>query len=293
MRKSSLQGSLMLLLTALIWGLAFVAQSVGMEYVGPFTFNAVRFLIGGFVLMPCIALLRHFRPERVSLQDRSSRKKISLQGGLACGCCLFAASSLQQIGIMTTTVGKAGFITAMYIVFVPILGIFLGKRVTLPVIGGVLLAVAGMYLLCITDGLSIGRGDLLVLFCAVVFAVHILVIDHYSPKGDGLMISCVQFLTAGLLSTVCMLACETPQLSDILAAGAPILYAGILSCGVAYTLQVLAQAKVEPVLASLICSLESVFALLGGWVLLGQQLSGRELLGCLLVFAAVLIVQLL
>lgn len=279
----------MLLLTAFIWGIAFVAQSVGMDYVGPFTFNACRFMLGGFVLIPCIYLLNRMSGQK---KDPAKRKR-SIRGGIFCGLCLFSASTFQQIGIMTTTVGKAGFITALYIVIVPLLGIFMGKKIGAVVWFSVAVATVGMYLLCITEGFRIGTGDICVMVCAVLFSLHILVIDHFSPQAEGTVISCVQFFTAGVLSFVFMFFRETPTVSSILGAAAPILYAGCLSCGVAYTLQVIAQAETDPVLASLICSLESVFSLLAGWVILGQKLSARELIGCVLVFAAILMVQLL
>lgn len=294
--SKKMRSSLILALTALIWGVAFVAQSVGMDYVGPFTFNAVRFMIGGCVLIPCIWFLR--RSDAKQGQNTGKKKgiseaerKLTVVGGISCGLALFVATSFQQIGIMNTTVGKAGFITALYIVIVPVLGIFTGKKIPVAVWVSVGLATIGMYLLCINGGFQIGRGDFMVFLCALVFSVHIMIIDHFSPKTDGVVISCIQFFTAGICSGVVMLLKEQPTLIGILAAWKPILYAGVLSCGVAYTLQIIGQRDTEPTVACLILSLESVFSLLAGWVILGQRLSAKELFGCVLVFVAILLAQ--
>ena len=219
-------------------------------------------------------------------------RKTLVIGGILCGIALAVASSLQQIGIVYTSAGKAGFITALYILIVPIIRLFLGRRAGRKVWIGVALAVAGMYFLCITDGFSISKGDFLVFLCAVVFSVHILVIDHFAPKVDGVALSCIQFFVCGILCAVPMLALERPRVDEILAAWMPLAYAGVLSCGVAYTLQVIAQKNTDPTVASLLLSLESVFSVLTGWVILGERLSGRELFGCALVFAAVLLAQL-
>lgn len=309
MKNTSLRNPLMLLLTAVIWGVAFVAQSVGMEYIGPFTFNCVRCLIGGVVLIPCIWILGRVRgSETVSGTEESEKRagkngkterayrknerRILLTGGLCCGLALFVASNLQQFGIQYTSVGKAGFITAMYIVLVPVLGVFLKKKIGLKVWISVALAVVGLYLLCITEGFSVGLGDLLVLLCAFVFAVHILVIDYFSPKTDGVRLSCIQFLVCGVLSGICMMIAEQPDMGAILQAWMPVLYAGVMSCGVAYTLQIIGQKGMDPTVASLILSLESVVSVLAGWALLGQSLSARELLGCVLMFGAIILAQL-
>ena len=285
--SNRLRANLMLLTTALIWGVAFVAQSVGMDYIGPFTFNCVRSLLGGLVLLPCIFLL-----DRLDGGKAAAQKKWPVLGGVCCGVVLAVASSLQQIGIAHTSVGKAGLITALYIVIVPLLGLLGGKRVGGRIWAAVALAVAGMYLLCITESFTIGLGDLLVLLCAFCFSIHILVIDHFSPNVDGVRMSCIQFFTAGILCGVPMLLFESPNLTDICAAWAPIAYAGIMSCGVAYTLQVVAQKHTDPTVASLLLSLESVISVLAGWVLLGQALSPRELTGCALSFCAIILAQL-
>lgn len=294
-RKQSGISKLLLLLTGLIWGVAFVAQSEGMNYVGGFTFNCARFLIGGLVLIPCIFFLRKVNGDKQAAMDSEARKKYrktGIVGGLCCGVFIFLGSTLQQFGIAQTTVGKAGFITALYIVIVPVLGLFLKKKVGLTIWVSVAIAAAGMYLLCVKEGFSIGKGDFLVFLGSIGFSLHILVIDYFSPKADGVVISCIQFFTAGIISGILMLLFEEPVWSAVLAAWAPVLYAGVLSCGVAYTLQVVAQKNVEPAVASLILSLESAFSLLAGWVLLGQKMSARELFGCGLVFVAIILAQL-
>lgn len=287
MKQKTMKSNLLLALAAFIWGVAFVAQSVGMDYVRPFTFNAARFLIGGVVLIPCIFLMKKVNGK----QGRGGTGKTGLWGGICCGIALFVASSFQQFGVASTTVGKAGFITALYIVIVPLLGLFLKKRVKWTVWLSVAIATGGMYLLCMTEGLNIGKGDFYVFLCAICFSFHILIIDYFSPKADGVFISCVQFFTAGIFALAAAVLFEKPQFSSILAAWAPILYAGVMSCGVAYTLQVVAQKNTDPVIASLILSLESVFSLIAGWVLLGQKLSPKELFGCVLVFCAILLAQ--
>ena len=289
MRSKTMRANLLLLLTATIWGTAFVAQSVGMDHVGPFTFICVRYWIGGLFLLPCIRLLD--RVAGRSAADAPENRRVHLIGGVCCGVALFVASVLQQLGIQRTTVGKAGFLTALYILIVPLLGLFVGKRVSRRIWGCVAVALVGMYLLCMTESMSVSTGDLLVMLCAVGFSIHILVIDHFSPRVDGVRMSCIQFFTAGALGIVPMLL-EQPNLSSLLAAAAPILYAGVLSSGVAYTLQVVAQKDTDPTVATLIMSLESVISMLAGWVILGQALSPRELAGCALVFAAIIVAQL-
>lgn len=286
-----LKGNLYLLLTALIWGTAFVAQSVGMDYVGPFTFNCVRSFIGGIVLIPAIFLLKKWNFIESTPSLPSSNKMLVL-GGICCGVALGIASSIQQIGIKYTSTGKAGFITALYIVIVPIIGIFFKKKPSLKLWISVGIALFGMYLLCINEKLTIGIGDVYVLICAFVFSIHILIIDYFSPRVDGVKMSCIQFFVAGTVAGIGMILFETPNLSSILSAAMPILYAGILSCGVGYTLQIIGQKYTSPTEASLIMSLESVFSLLGGWVILHEVLSIKELIGCVLVFAAIILTQL-
>lgn len=286
----------MLFLTAFIWGIAFVAQSVGMEYVQPFTFNGVRCLLGGLVLIPCIFLL-----ERLNLGDRKSGEekrpdnRTLFTGGILCGIALCAGSSLQQIGIAMysadTNVGKAGFITALYIIMVPLLGIFMKKKAGLSVWGGVLLALFGFYFLCVKQGFSVEKADLIVLAGSVAFSFHILVIDYFTVRVNGVKLSCIQFFTCAFICFCLMFCFEKPSLSAVWAARLPILYAGVMSCGVAYTLQVIGQKNMNPTIASLILSMESVFSALAGWVLLKQVLNVREIAGCALVFAAIILAQ--
>lgn len=278
----------MLFLTAFIWGTAFVAQSVGMDYLGPFTFNGIRSMIGGAALLPCIWIIQKMNGK----PDGTESKKDLITGGIACGILLFAASSLQQIGIQYTTAGKAGFITAFYIVIVPVLGILLHKKTGWKIWLAVVLAIVGLYFLCMTESFSIDKGDILVFLCALVFAVHILVIDHFAPKVNGVKMSCMQFFVCGILSIPFMFTIETPTFTAVTGAWMPLLYAGVLSCGVAYTLQILGQKNVNPAVASLILSLESCFSVLAGWVVLGEKLSVRESVGCAFMFAAIILAQL-
>lgn len=290
--------SLLLFLTALIWGTAFVAQSVGMEYVGPLTYTCVRSVIAGIMLIPCIAFLNKVNPnerEKEICRDEKRRKdyqKTLLAGGICCGLALGAASSLQQIGIQYTTVGKAGFITTFYIILVPIIGLFFKKRCGINVWIGVFFALAGLYFLCITEGFSIGYGDAMVFFCALAFSVHILVIDHFTQLVDGVKMSCIQFFVAAIVSGIGMLILEHPDLHSILAAWIPILYAGALSSGVGYTLQIIGQKGMNPTVASLILSLESVISVLAGMIILHENLTSREVLGCILMFIAIILAQL-
>ena len=286
-----IKNGIMLVLTAFIWGTAFVAQSVGMDYLGPFTFNGVRSLIGGVALLPCIWLFQKGKGKATEKPSRGARKEL-IAGGIACGLLLFAASSLQQIGIQYTTAGKAGFITAFYIVIVPVLGIFLHKKISGKVWGAVAIALAGLYFLCITEKFAVGKGDILIFLCALVFSIHILVIDYFSPKVDGVKMSCIQFFVCGIVSLPPMFFTETPKIGAIVEGWAPLLYAGVLSCGVAYTLQIIGQKNVNPAVASLILSLESCFSVLAGWMVLGEKLSMRESVGCVLMFAAIIMAQL-
>lgn len=322
------RGSMLLFLAAFIWGVAFVAQSVGMDYMGPFTFNGVRSLIGGTVLLPLIAFRSRRQaagdgnggqetgkdgvkrenagPERRNAgptgaengdgirtpEQKKAQRRVTLTGGICCGLALCSASMLQQIGIQYTSVGKAGFITTLYIIIVPIMGLFFRKKVRRIVWGGAFLAAAGMYLLCVGGSFRLNKGDMLVFVCAILFSIHILVVDYFSPKADGVKLSCIQFYVSGILCMAGAFLWETPSLSALSAGIIPVLYAGVMSCGVAYTLQIVGQKDMDPTVASLILSMESVISVLAGWVLLGQALSLKELSGCALVFAAVILVQL-
>lgn len=284
MKHRKLVSSLMLIVAALIWGTAFVAQRKGMEYAGPLAFNGVRTLIGSLVLLP-VALI--FRPAKAA----NLRK--TLLAGLLCGLCLFMATNLQQIGLTSTEAGKAGFITTFYIILVPVLGLFLRKKTGAVTWLAVAVALGGLFFLCVKPGeVRIAPGDLLVLGCAFFFAVQILVIDFFVQEVGGVLLSCVQFAVDGVLSLIAAFLFEKPDFPALFRGWIPLLYTGILSCGVAYTLQILGQKNLHPTVASLLMSLESAFAVLGGWLILHERLTRRELLGCALMLAAVLLVQL-
>ncbi len=288
------KNGLILFLAAFIWGTAFVAQSVGMEYLGPFSFNGIRSFVGGISLLPCIALLDWIKGRDGGKEEEAMQpevRKTLAAGGICCGLCLFAASSLQQIGIQYTTVGKAGFITAFYIVLVPVFGIFLKKKIGWKIWAAVVLALAGLYFLCITETFTIGKGDIYVLLCALIFSVHILTIDYFAPKTDGVKMACIQFIVAGVLSLPFMALFEAPTAEAVIRSAGPILYAGVMSSGVAYTLQIVGQKNMNPAVASLILSLESSISVLAGWVILGQSLSVREGAGCVMMFAAIILAQ--
>lgn len=293
------RNSLLLVLTALIWGIAFVAQSEGGDAVGPYTFNCIRSLIGAAVLLPVIYVLDKKHYCKKDLKDTTNRKNL-LKGGVACGIILCIASNIQQLGLYYgASAGKAGFLTTCYILLVPILGLFLKKRCSFNIWIGVALALAGLYLLCIKESFAFHFSDILLLICAFCFAVHILVIDHFAPLVDGVKMSCIQFLVAGVLSIIPTCLCDIPSMGIIpwiqafgnLSAWIPILYAGVLSCGVAYTLQIIGQVGLNSTVASLLMSLESVFSVLAGWVLLQETMSPKELSGCALIFAAVVLAQ--
>lgn len=289
MNKKSIAYSLLLVLAAFIWGSAFVAQSVGMDYMGPFTFNAARMLLGSLALLPVILIGSRRKKREAQTED----KRKLIVGGVLCGLILFVSSTLQQLGIDNDTdAGKAGFITALYMVFVPILGHFFFKRKTTPIVWlCVLLALVGMYLLCIKTGFTVALGDGLVMMCAVCFAVHILVIDHFIPYVDGVKLSCIQFFVCGVLSLPLVFIFEEPSFGVLLDAWIPIFYCGVFSCGIAYTLQIVGQKYIQPTVASLLLSLESVFAVLAGWILLKESLTLKEIIGCILVFIAIILTQ--
>ena len=292
MKQLPAKNLFILFLTALIWGTAFVAQSVGMDHIGPFAFNAARSFVGGVALIPVIFFFDRFKTAEKKAEE-AANKKVLLLGGVCCGLALGVASCLQQVGIKYTTVGKAGFITAMYIVIVPILGLFLGKKVGVKLWISVVIAIAGLYLLCMSGSLTLQKGNLLVILCAFAFSVHIMVIDHFSPLTDGVKMSCIQFFVAGLVSLIPMFIAEgAPAAGDLLRSWMPVLYCGVLSSGVAYTLQIIGQRGVNPTIASLVLSLESVISVLAGWAILHQTMSGREILGCVLMFAAIILAQL-
>lgn len=287
------KGELLLLLAALIWGSAYIFQKMGMDYVGPFTFGFFRFCIGAAVLVPVIwAFDRSKRRQGREAEIPRLTDRTLLIGSLLCGLTQFAAGSLQQIGLIYTTAGKAGFITSMHIVIVPVLMIFLRRRVAFVTWIGVALAVFGMYLLCITEGFRLHLGDGLVFACAAVYALQILLIDHYAVRTDPIRLASLQFLLAGLMSGVCMLLFESLSWTMILACAVPILYTGFLEVGAAYTLEIYGQQTTSPPVTAIILSLESVFAVICGALVLGEHLTGREALGCVLMMAAFLVTQL-
>ena len=309
-KTHKLRNTFFLFLTAMIWGAAFVAQSVSMDYIGPFTFICLRSVIGGLFLIPGIIVLDGIRKksqnesadvvnsenilyiETEEKQRLSWKNKQLIEGGIVCGIFLFFANCFQQTGIQYTTVGKAGFITTFYIIIVPLIGLFFKKYCGILTWIGVVIALAGLYFLCITQKLTIQRGDALILCCSVLYAGQILAIDHYNPFVDGVKMSCIQFLTGGILGAVFMLLFENPSIAMILSAAGPILYTGIMSTGVGYTLQILGQKGLNPTVAALIMSLESVFSALSGYLFLHQLLTTRELIGCVLMFIAIVLAQL-
>jgi len=295
---SVLANDSLLLLTALIWGLAFVAQRAGMEHVGPFTYNAVRFALGALVLLPLIAL--RGRPEAKAPGARLSAVGASealaaggaapprmspLVAGLAAGAVLFFGASLQQVGIVSTAAGKAGFITGLYVVLVPLAGLLWGQKAGASAWVGALLSTAGLFLLSFTDALTIERGDLVVLAGAFFWAAHVQVVGALSPRTDPLRLACVQFAVCSVASGAVAIAVEHPDAAGIRAAALPILYGGVLSVGIAYTLQVVAQRRAPPAHAAILLSLESVFAALGGGLILGERLGPRGAAGCAVMFA--------
>ena len=290
MKVNGVRQNVLPVLAALIWGTAFVAQSVSADHVEPFTFNTARSVVAFLFLLVLCMFLRGRR--RAAERTAAGSRKDLLLGGLCCGVALTVASFFQQKGLETTTSGKAGFITALYIVIVPIIGIFLKKKAPKIIWISVALAVAGLYCLCITEGFRITTGDFYVLLCAFCFSGHILVIDYFGQKVDGVELSCVQFLVVSLLSGVGMLLSETPSWSALMACIGPVLYVGIFSSGVAYTLQILAQKDSNPTVVSLLLSLESVFATLAGAVILHDRMSGKEYFGCVLMLVAVVLAQL-
>ena len=289
--KKQLRGSILLLLATVIWGSAFIAQSVGMELIGPFTFQAVRCALAVLFLFPVSFLLdRTQKSEKTSMQRWLDPQL--WKAGLICGLALFVAASLQQVGLVYTDAGKAGFITAMYIVLVPILGMFRKQKPSKAILFSVLLAVAGLYLLSCLNAEGINKGDLLVMGCALAFAVQITCIDMMGLSLDGVRLNCVQALVVCVLSVPFVLLTETVDWANIFACRVPLAFAGVMSMGVAYTLQIQGQKDLEPTTASLIMSLESVFAVLGGWLVLKETMAFHELLGCCLVFVAVILSQL-
>ncbi len=293
--KKPLRGALILLLATVIWGLAYIAQSDAMQYLGVLSYNCIRILLGGIVLIPIVPLFHRFdRSYRAhSPEEKRQIWRISIVGGIVCGVFMGSAATFQQYGIAMTSAGKSGFLTALYIVLVPIFGFLFRRRVPWISALCVGIAVLGSYFLCVKDGFTIERGDWMLIADAVMFAFQILFIDFFLDRGaDSVLMACVEFLSAGILLLPWMFLFETPHWSGIWDARYTILYAGIASGAIGYTMQMIGQKELEPTAASLLMSLESVFAALFGWWLLGERMTGRELLGCVLVFAAVILSQL-
>lgn len=282
------------ILAAFIWGTAFVAQDLCADSIGAFAFNATRYFIAVLALLVVILIsdkVKKNKPTLTAQEKKAANKQLWL-GGLCCGAALAIASNFQQAGLVAgTDAGKAGFITALYVVLVPVFGLFFKRKVSLPTWFAVVLSVVALYLLCIKGDFSLAPGDLLVLVCAVCFAVHILVIDHFTAYCDGVKLSCLQFLFAGIISTICMFIFEDVDFAAILSCALPLLYVGIFSCGVGYTLQILAQKDSNPTVVTILLSLESVFAVIAGAIILKQQMTVREYIGCAIMFAAVILAQ--
>ncbi len=293
-QKNSYTHSFLLLLTATVWGLAFVAQSVGMDDVGPYTFLGVRSILAVLALLPVVGFIsRRVANEAVPRHFSRHDRRPLFVGGSICGVLLFFGMILQQIGIQYTTIGKAGFITTSYVVMVPLLGVFLRRHVGLKLWIAVVLSVLGLYLLCMTPGeLSINKGDFIILLSAVVYTLHITVIDHYAPEVNGVLFSFLQMVVVAVIGVAAMFVFEDPQMAAISRAFLPIAYAGVFSSGVGFTLQMIGQKGVSPTVASLIMSLESCISLLAGWAILGEVMSQRELFGCVLMFVAIILSQL-
>jgi drug/metabolite transporter (DMT)-like permease len=290
MHQKSLKSDLVLLLAAVIWGFAFVAQRIGMDYVGPFTYNGVRFTLGTLILLPFLYRSANKPEPLIIFNHPADRQKIIL-GSLMTGLFLFGGVALQQLGLQQTTAGKAGFITGLYVVFVPIAGLLFGQRSHYSIWIGAMLSVFGLYLLSMTSGLSIAPGDKLVLYCAVIFTFHVLFIAWLSPLMNSFLLAVIQFTICALVNLVIAFAIEPVNVRSILQAWIPIAYGGVLSVGIAYTLQVIAQKTAHPAYASIILSLEAVFAVIGGWLILHEQLTQRMLAGCALMLVGMIVVQ--
>ena len=290
-----MRGELILLLAAMLWGTCFVFQKMGMDYIGAYTLGAFRFIIGGLALIPVIVLftkMEHKKHPKMTEMDGGFLDKHLYIGGILCGTALFAAASLQQIGLQYTTAGKAGFLTSLEIVLVAVIMIFITRKVQINILVGVLLAVLGMYMLCMVEGFYLEKGDAYELAGVVFWAMQILAIDKYAKKVDGIKLSFIQFMTTGILSCIFMFLFENPQWSDIKNGTVPILYTSIIEVAVAYTLQIIGQRYTPPTIAAVILSLEAVFSVISGAVILGEKMSFREIIGCVCMMAAVAIAQL-
>lgn len=296
--KVKIIGPLMLLLTALLWGIAFVAQSVGTEQAGPLTFNGVRTIIGAFSVLPVALVMRKSREKQLAVpptvDEKKQANKLLVKAGVLCGLVLFAATNLQNLAFQYTDAGKIAFITSLYILFVPVFGlIFLRKKVRAILWPCFAVGLLGMFLLCMSEASAgINKGDLLTIACSVVFAVHILVVDRYVDRVDPVMMSCIQFFVAGILTTVCAFIFEEPSMDGIRSCLGAILYAGICSSGIAYTLQIVGQKYTEATVATLLLSMESVFGVISSAIVLHESMTAREVIGCVLMFVAIIVSQL-
>lgn len=280
----NLKGNLLLALAAFIWGTAFVAQSTGLKHISPFMFNTIRNILGCLVLIPVIIFTA-----KKKKTFKITRELIT--GGILCGIALCFASNFQQFGLLEAEPGKAGFITSLYIIIVPLIQTFGGKKITKNAIVAIVIAIVGMYLLCMSESLSINKGELLVFICSIFFSFHILIIDKYSAKVDGTALACIQFFCCALLSGICALKFETLNFSDVKQAVFPLIYTGVFSSGIAYTLQIIGQKYSSPVLATIVMSLESVFSALAGWIILKDTMSSQEIAGAVLIFTAIICAQ--
>lgn len=289
--KNDALNNTMLLITAFIWGSAFVAQKSGMDFLEPVSYNCIRSFLGALSLLVLIIIFKIKKGPNLNMNKWEERRYL-FRAGIITGLVLFFAMTVQQIAMVQTSASKAGFISSMYIILVPLIAVFFGRKFSKTLWFGVFLSLVGLYFLCCADGFgAMGLGDFLVLVSALLFAIHILIIDHYAPRVDGVKLSCIQFFVVGFVSVAPALIFETPTLDNITACAVPLLYAGVFSSGIAYTLQIIAQKNTDPALASLILSFESVFSVLSAVLILNETLSQKEILGCLLMFIAVLIAQ--
>ena len=291
MRNFFSRSNLLLILASIIWGCAFVAQNVGMNYIGPWTFSTIRFLIAGFSLLAIIPILDKKRTHVIRPKTKEEKQKLLL-GSVLCGLALSIGSIVQQIAMLTVPVAKAGFLTTLYVLFVPIITLLFGKKIPLKVWIGIAMALFGLYLLSMAGNLALGIGEIFLILAAFLFAIHIIIIGHFSTRVDPVRLSCGQLLIGGFATVIPMIVIERPTIVSILAAYIPLLYTGIFSSCVAYTLQIFAQKEANPTIAGMLLSLESVFAALAGYLILNQVLNTRELIGCVLIFIAIVIAQL-
>lgn len=290
MNKTKLKGNLILLIAAIVWGLSFLSQTTSMQYIGPNTFNGIRNLLGAIVLLPFI-IFSDAKKKRIK-EEKKPLKPLII-GGILCGTALCFAGTLQTLSMVEISGGKSAFITANYIIYVPILSVFLGKRLSLKIIPTIIVAITGFYFLCMTkDDFSVGFYELMAVFCSILFSVQIMLVDFFVPKTEGIKLAAAQFFVCGVINVIFMFLFEKPVLSEIIKCWFPIFYAGAFSCGIAYTFQIVGQKYTDPTSASFIMSLESVFAAIFCWILPPHTaLSPREIFGCILIFLAIIYIQ--